>query len=292
MTASDHTSCNIVFHGLDAVRLALADGSTAVISLFGAQVLSWIPVGSGERLYLSPRAELASGKAIRGGIPVIFPQFSERGPLPRHGFARTATWALEEVQELPEAQYDGIARATFSLAANDATRAVWPCEFHARLTVTLSKGRLDVALEVENQDSKALSFTAALHTYLRVGEVEQISLTGLQGAQRLLPDSTQPDIETATELVVRGEVDNIYLDAPRPLLLTDGHHALGIAAQGFPDVVVWNPGKEKCAELADMPTDGFQHMLCVEAAAVGQAVQLAVGASWQGRQTLTTLDTV
>ena len=291
MIQSDKASGRHSYQGLDAIRLVLADGSTAVISTFGAHVLSWTPTGSGERLYLSPTADLTSGAAIRGGVPIIFPQFSDRGPFPRHGFARTATWTLEEIQEDPQAGYDGTARATFRLRADALTRAVWPHEFTARLVVTLTKGRLTIELQVQNTDTQAFDFTGALHTYLRVGEIETVSLTGLHGCQRLLPGSANPDTETRRELTLNGEIDNIYLAPPRPLLLTDGHHALAIEAEGFPDIVVWNPWRAKCAALKDMPNDDFRHMLCIEPAIVGEPVRLEPGQSWQGRQILTTLDT-
>lgn len=54
--------------------------------------MSWIHRGKG-RLFTSPRAVFRSGQAIRGGIPVIFPQFGACGPGLRHGFARLLEWA-------------------------------------------------------------------------------------------------------------------------------------------------------------------------------------------------------
>lgn len=286
MSASPKT----IFHGLDAVRLTLPDGSTTVISAYGAQVLSWIPAGGGERLYLSPQADFGGQAPIRGGVPVIFPQFAGRGPLPRHGFARTATWALEEVREEPEAEEGGFACAVYRLGADAASRALWPHDFRAELTVALTKDRLDVELEVENPGDAPLEFTCALHTYLRVGEVEAATLTGLRGSRRQAPAGGETQIETSPELVVEDEVDQVYLNVPRPLLLKDGRRALAIASEGFPDVVVWNPWEHQCAQLADMPANGFRHMLCVEAAAVGRPVTVAPGESWWGRQTLVTLD--
>lgn len=282
--------CHTTFHGLDAVRLTLPDGSTALISAFGAQVLSWVPAGGGERLYLSPKADFASGAPIRGGIPVIFPQFSDRGPLPRHGFARTARWTLDEVREQPDAEEGGFACAVYSLGATPETRALWPHDFRAELTVALTQDRLDIELEVENTGDNTLSFTAALHTYLRVKEVEQATLTGLRGSRRQSPGTRETTIETGPELMVEDEVDNVYLNIPRPLLLKDGRQALAIVGEGFPDVVVWNPWEQKCAAISDMPANGFRHMLCVEAAAVGNPVTLPPGEAWWGRQTLVTLD--
>ncbi|MBS1199048.1 MAG: D-hexose-6-phosphate mutarotase, partial [Proteobacteria bacterium] len=79
----------IDFKGVEAVRLQTSKGASAIVSLHGAQVLSWIPaMGGGERLYLSERAVFQAGQPIRGGIPVIFPQFANFGSGQRHGFAR------------------------------------------------------------------------------------------------------------------------------------------------------------------------------------------------------------
>ena len=50
--------------------------------------------------------------------------------------------------------------------------------------------------------------------------------------------------------------------------------------------VVWNPGAESCAQLKDMPPDGWRHMLCVEAAQVYAPIRIAPGDFWQGAQRL------
>ena len=53
--------------------------------------------------------------------------------------------------------------------------------------------------------------------------------------------------------------------------------------------VVWNPGAAKCASLSDMPADGWQRMLCVEAAQVYESIHIAPGDFWQGAQRLRVL---
>ena len=78
---------HIDFHGRPALRLRTKAGAAAVVSLHGAQVLSWTPPGGADRLYLSPQAVFDGRTAIRGGIPLCFPQFADLGSLPQHGFA-------------------------------------------------------------------------------------------------------------------------------------------------------------------------------------------------------------
>lgn len=275
----------IDFHGLPALRLQTATGAQAVVSLFGGQVLSWMPPGGGERLYLSPSAVLDGSAPIRGGVPVCFPQFADQGSLPKHGFARTAMWTVETERGSKE-----YALVTLGLADSDATRALWPHAFHSELSILIEDSRLELELEVENTGSAALEFTAALHSYLAVREVEESRLEGLHGYH--YSDKTDADRvkrDSGDVLLVEAETDRIYRDVKRPLLLREYDRSLGINADGFADVVVWNPWLERSAALPDLPADGFRHMLCVEAAAAHAPVRLAAGETWWGRQTLVAL---
>lgn len=274
------TIAPIDFHGLPALRLAIAEGSDAVVTAQGAQLVSWRVAGV-EQLYLSERAVFAAGQALRGGVPVIFPQFGADGALPRHGFARSRPWQPAERRAGAD-----FATATWQLADCDETRRLWPHAFRAELTVAVAPRRVDIELAVENSGEAALAFTAALHTYLRVAEVEHARLIGLQGGRYRDQARGEDCTDGLPALVVGEETDRIYFDAPAQLLLRDGARSLSIRAEHFPDVVVWNPWEHRCARLADMPPGGFRRMLCVEAAAVGTPVGVAPGETWWGRQSL------
>jgi glucose-6-phosphate 1-epimerase len=275
----------INFNGLPAIRLSTTDGALAVITLYGAQLVSWIPVDGRERLYLSELSRFGQGQAIRGGIPVIFPQFSTTGPLPRHGFARTMDWTLISARH--EQAY---ASATLRLSDSDATRAIWPHAFVAELTVMIEHNRLDIELEVENTGAEAFAFTAALHSYFSVAKANMCSLQGLDGVCYLdKTDGGALKREDGEALIFDRELDRVYLDASQPLLLWEPARHLSIEAEGFPDVVVWNPWLEKCALMDDMPPAGYRQMICVEAAAVGRPVELPAGERWFGRQTAISL---
>lgn len=286
------TSDPVDFHGLPAVRLSLSSGASAIVSQQGAQVLSWYPATGDERLYLSEKSDYAAGRAIRGGIPVIFPQFSDQGPLPRHGFARTRSWQLVQNRAGAGGAEGGgeYACAVLRLASDADSRAIWPHDFAAELTVMLSTSRLDVELEVANTGTETMEFTAALHTYLRVREVEMTAVEGLSGKR--YQDQTRGGVlcdERADAVIVSDETDRIYFDVANPLVVRSRGRALAMEADGLPDVVIWNPWEKKCAALADMPKDGFRHMLCVEGAAIRKPVIVAPGEVWCGRQTLVAL---
>jgi glucose-6-phosphate 1-epimerase len=269
------------FAGQPAVALRAPDGASAVVLLHGAQVVSWQPAGGGERLFLSERSRFGEGASVRGGMPVIFPQFNERGPLPRHGFARTRRWQLAR----SEAGADD-ALAVLQLTDDAATGALWPHRFALELTVCVRGDRLDVELAVSNVGEDVFDFTAALHTYLRAAEVETASVGGLRGCR--YEDFTNGTLHVDEDEAVRvsSEIDRIYYGVGGPLALVEARRQLRIEAANFPEVVVWNPWQEKAAAMADLQATDFRRFLCVEAALIGKPVRLADGEQWWGRQTL------
>ncbi|MGC1517919.1 MAG: D-hexose-6-phosphate mutarotase [Azonexus sp.] len=272
----------IEFKGIEALRLNGPRGSSAVVARLGGQVLSWLTPDGREHLFLSERAVFDGSAPIRGGIPICFPQFGGLGDLPKHGFARTREWSVAA-----QRCGDDYALATLELVDDENTRALWPHAFRAEISVMLEVDRIDVEFCVENTGPAPFEFTGALHSYLRVTQVEDAALEGLHGHDYL--DAARDNRvvrETGTEIIVEGEVDRVYFDVRRPQLLNAGNLSLGIQSQGFPDVVVWNPWVDLCAGLKDMPPDGWRHMLCVEAAAVRKPVIVPAGEEWYGRQTL------
>ncbi|MFM8574977.1 MAG: D-hexose-6-phosphate mutarotase [Limnohabitans sp.] len=278
---SDLATCRaVVFAGLPATELQLSCGDRLVVAQHGAHVLSWMAAGR-ERLYLSPKSIMDGQAAIRGGIPVCFPQFNMRGELPKHGFARHLPWTVSPARLGAEAVH-----LVMSLNDSAATRQWWPQAFEARLMVELRPGALQVELAVRNTDTKPLDFTGALHTYLAVSDVAQARLLGLGG--RAEWDAVTDRHGTASpELRFVGEFDRVYCAAPQGYELQDGPHALSIEQDmDWAHTVVWNPGAARCAALSDMPADGWQYMLCVEAAQVYEPIRIEPGDFWQGAQRL------
>jgi len=270
-----------LFHGQPCRCLRLPNGDSLRVVLHGAQVVSWV-AGGRERLYLSPRSSFDGTAAIRGGVPICFPQFNQRGPLPKHGFARNLSWRVDVLPDLSEQA----AELTLHLSSSESTRMLWPQSFEVTLTLRLRPASLQMILAVSNTGETPMSFTGALHTYLAVNDILAVQLDGLRG---------QPEWDALTDqhrrasgpLSFHGEFDRVYGAAAQALILYDDRYRLAIEqSRSFADTVVWNPGAEKCASLPDMPADGYAHMLCVEAAQVMQPVTLEAGAQWQGWQRL------
>ncbi len=273
--------------GQPAMRLSLPDGSAAIVMLHGAHVVSWKASSGNDQLYLSPTAKSGPGQAIRGGIPVIFPQFEQRGPdrsLPRHGLVRTRPWTVEATNIGRDH-----AQATFTITDDDSTRELWPHAFALELTVSLAARRLDLELHVQHTgeaNTRAWDFSAALHTYLATSDISQLRLQGLEGCRFIDAVHDMERVEDSPEKRFSGEIDRIYIDTPHSLLLRDGARRLQIASDGFQDTVIWNPGADKCAALSDMPDEDWRRMLCVEAAQVLSPPSLAPGQAWTARQSL------
>lgn len=269
------------YQGMDAVELLAPDGARALVLLHGGQVLSWQPTGAAEQLYCSPTALFAPGMAVRGGIPVCFPQFGKRGALPAHGFARTKPWQL-----LMAEQGQDDALCALRLEDDEETRKLWPHAFALEISVRIAGRRIDIELACENTGSEAFEFTTALHSYLRVEDVTDVRLHGLQALNYLDAVKGTNQVDFQESLRVNAEVDRVYGSANRTLLLREPKRALRIEQEEFSDVVVWNPWGDRCAALSDMPDDDYHQMLCVEAARVNTPVRLEPGEDWVGRQIL------
>jgi glucose-6-phosphate 1-epimerase len=263
---------------LPKLRLSHASGATAEVYVHGAHVTSWVPADGREALFLSRAATFAPDKAIRGGVPVIFPQFAGMGPLPKHGFARTQPWERVVDADRPDA-------VRLRLRDSAETRRIWPHAFVAELSVEVGDDWLSVALSVHNTGDAAFEFTAALHTYLRVGDVRRATVEGLHGLRYRVTGQRERVDEDAA-LSVSGEVDRVYLDTPPELHVHDAENGREflLRSEGFADTVVWNPWAAATAALPDMEDDEYLEMLCVEAAQVGSAVRLDAGARWAGAQ--------
>lgn len=231
-----------------------------------------------ELLYVSPTSAHASGKPVRGGVPIIFPQFLDLGPLSRHGFARTSTWTV----------LDRSATALrCQLTERDVT-TIWPHRFRAEFTATLTSDSLTLAMDVENTGDEPWTFTFALHTYFRVGDIADVRLEGLSGTRREDMVTTTSSTEQRASVDIVEKVDARYRGIRGPVVLDDGTQRLEFTQSGFADLVVWSPGANDAAQLVDLPDDGYRSFLCVEPALLSPT-EIPVGGRWRGVHTVRVL---
>jgi len=135
-------------HGLVKAVISL-DGMEGELYLQGAHLTEWQPRGGRPVLFTSPNSGFAPGRAIRGGIPIIFPWFGpsrHASAAPQHGFARTAPWHLDGVETAGRESLT----LTFSLSDSDVGSPFWPEPFRATYTVVVAQ-TLSLRLAVQNR---------------------------------------------------------------------------------------------------------------------------------------------
>ena len=251
------------------------------IYLHGAHLTRFQPKNKPDLLFMSGTSKFAPGKAIRGGVPVIFPWFGPHPTdtnLPQHGVARTMEWSLTDVAQ----NSDGTVTVTLDMISSPETRVIWPHEFALRYAVTIGP-ELELALTVTNTANAPFSFEEALHTYLAVQDVRQTVITGLSGAEYFdKVDGGKRKTEAAKSLMLTGETDRVYLDTFGPYSVRDASTKTTITVEkkNSACTVVWNPWEAKAETMSDLAGEQWPRMLCVESVNVGEfAVPLAPGES-------------
>ncbi len=265
--------------------------ATATLYLQGAHLTHWQPTGQQPVLFLSRRSEFAHGKAIRGGVPVIAPWFgpdtqnrADGKPGPSHGFARTEPWTLAFAALVGEELH-----LTLTLGPTDMSRSFGYPDLRLAYQVKIGN-TLTLQLTLANAGAQAVAIEEALHTYLAVGDVRQVKLSGLAGARYLdKMDGMQEKLETADALVFTGATDRVYLNTEATCVVEDPvlDRRLIVAKGGSRSTVVWNPWTELTRGLKDMEPEGWLGMLCVETANAGpDAFTLGPGETHAMRTTL------
>jgi len=245
--------------------------STAEIYLQGAHLTHWQPNGQEPVLFLSERSAFQPGKAIRGGVPLIFPWFAARTATPfcdrtdgpSHGFARTSEWLLVEAGRSKD-DFEMV----FRLTNNDASREVGFESFSATYKICVGS-ELELELIVENQSAQTFQFEEAFHTYLAVGDARKISVSGLQNLEYIdRADSLKLKRHEETEFHLSGETDRLFVDAGGKIEIEDPvlKRVISVDKLNSQSSVIWNPWDQLTAKMSDMAPDGWSRMVCVESA--------------------------
>jgi glucose-6-phosphate 1-epimerase len=267
-------------HGLIGAAVA-TPACTAEIYLQGAHLAAWQPAGQKPVLFLSQRSLFQPGKPIRGGIPIIFPWFGARTATaespgadgPSHGFARTAEWQLAFAALVGDDLH-----LTLTLGPSDVSRALGFDYFQVAYQIVLG-AELRLQLTVANLAETPLYFEEALHTYLSVGDTQQISIIGLSDTEYIdKTDGFKRKRQKESPLALIAETDRLYLDNQNPVTLDDPvlRRRITVDKSNSKTTVVWNPWSKLAAKLPDMTPSGWLAMTCIETAnAADNAIMLA-----------------
>jgi glucose-6-phosphate 1-epimerase len=249
--------------------------------LQGAHVTHWAPRGQRPALFVSSKSHFAPGTAIRGGVPVIFPWFGPRSDGkagPAHGFARTLGWTVEDTRLLDRDRVE----ITLSLAPNDTTRDFGYADFHLWLRVIFG-AELEMELETRNEAQAPLTYEEALHTYFAIGDIHQVTVSGLEGTTYIdKTDGFRRKQQGNQPIRIAKETDQLHLSTSATCVIHDPawNRRMVVEKGGSNSTVVWNPWIEKTRSLGDMVPDDWEQMICVETVnAADNAVHLTAGSS-------------
>ncbi|KUI54725.1 Glucose-6-phosphate 1-epimerase [Cytospora mali] len=286
------------------VKASLPTGETVEVLLHGATVLSWKDANGQEKLWLSENAVLNGSKAVRGGIPLVFPVFgtapdhAATSKLPQHGFARTSRWEFlgKSTSESANnsASADLSVKLDFGLSSSkldEGIKALWPYEFHLIYSVTLERSSLSTAVVITNKDEKAWDFEVLMHTYLRVKDITQVAVEGLDASEYIDKVDAATTKTQSSTVTITGETDRVYTPAKGPgepvKVIEGGKPVYSVVRDSLNDLVVWNPWVEKAKGMGDFePKDGYKNMICVEAGSVKGWQTLEPGDAFEGAQTI------
>lgn len=240
--------------------------SVAEIYLHGAHLTKFQKNGEPPLLWMSDKSNFAVDKPIRGGVPICFPWFGPRENRPAHGFARLTAWHLAKTARFA----DGRIGAHFHLPKDVAGRNGFPG--NVELVVILNE-TLTMELTVANPTTEPVSFENCLHTYFTIGDINKISITGLNGANYL--DKVDGGLEKrgmSEAIHIASEVDRVFPNSTGAVEIHDSNlrRVIRVEKSGSFSTVVWNPWIAKSRAMPDFGDEEFKQMICVESGNVGQ----------------------
>jgi len=252
----------------ELVKLAItSESSTAEVYLHGAHVTGFQKKGEAPLLFMSQCSRYEPRQPIRGGIPVIFPWFGPREGEQTHGFARTSEWCLHEATTVPE----GGVSLRFGLPIQP--EAGFCPRFLANYVVTVTD-RLTLELILTNvSPGQDCEMETCLHSYFQVGDIEAVSILGLEGTDYLdQMENFAPKIQPREPIRIAAEVDRIYLDTTSTVEIVDERmrRRIRVEKSGSLSTVVWNPWIAKAQRMPDFGNDEYHQMVCVESGNVAR----------------------
>lgn len=243
----------------------LSDWSTAEIYLHGAHVTHFQKTGEPPLLFMSDKSRYQNDSPIRGGIPIILPWFGNREGHPAHGFARVQNWELTKA-----AENQGVVTLHFTMPPPAAAEEFPPFEVEYIVTVAQT---LTCDLLITNKSPEPFTFEDCLHTYFQIGDINQVTVTGLKGADYL--DQMENFVrkkETNEHIKIINETDRIYLNTESAVEIHDPslNRRIKIEKMGSKSTVLWNPWIEKSKRMPDFGDEEFHKMVCVESCNVSE----------------------
>ncbi|KAJ4913194.1 Galactose mutarotase-like superfamily protein [Raphanus sativus] len=270
-------------NGLDKLIVRDRRGRSFEVYLYGGQVTSWKNEKGEELLFMSTKAIFQPPTPIRGGIPVLFPQYANTGPLPSHGFVRQRFWEIDANPPPLHSHSSSGAHVDLILKSSEADLKIWPHKFIYRLRVALGHGGdLILTPRIRNSDVEPFNFTFGFHPYFSVSDISQIQVEGLQNLDYLDQQKNRTRFTDHDKVITfNSQFDRIYLSTPNDIRIVDKkkQKTIVVHKEGQVDAVVWNPWEKK---VEDLGTEDYRRFVTVESAAVEKPIIVNPGQEWKG----------
>ena len=248
----------------------------------GAQVLHAALASGLEILYLSPLVSLYPDNPIRGGIPLMFPQFGDSGPLRKHGFVRDLQWTLVDDNE------DALGKVISYVLDIKATDSPdWPFDASLQMDAQIGLDFFTIALSIVNKGDQAFTFTGGFHPYFAISSRKDIQVNGMEA----LPFRDSFPGNDAYVLNADGLVERQYMGNAE-IQFYNGSNWLKITSSGFDSWMVWNPGRDGATKISDLPDEDWDKFMCIEPIVLSKPIFLEPGKTFNAQLTVSAIDPV
>ncbi len=258
----------------------------------GAQISRWDSKRFGPLLFSPKNAEYGVGNSPHGGIPICFPWFGQP-PHQRetdsgevawlgansgdylHGWARLAKW--KKIHDKAEEKSWSVA---YRLTERDVTKLVGRvAPFQATFYANFTSTALELSLRVKNTGGRPFRFESLLHTYLRVNNVKNVEVLGLDGVHYTDKNEGFKSFTQKGPITFEDPVDRVYPTRLNPSVKDpSSDRIIKVITHGSATTVVWNPGKEGAQALSDLSKGEWKRFVCVESGnAWDEAITLMPG---------------
>jgi glucose-6-phosphate 1-epimerase len=241
------------------------------INLLGAQLHSAEILEGVEIFYSSPL--IKKNNIIRGGVPIIFPQFGNVGRLKKHGFARDLNWVKLYSKIINEEEI-----VKYSLITSKYKSLNWDFEAKLSLTFKLIKNvSLSINLNIQNIGNEIFSFTGGLHPYFFIKNRKNLKIYGLEDSEYI---DTDPSINSF-HLNGDSGIERLFLTNSDIEVYT-GYKTLMLTIEGFENWMVWNPGISGAKYIEDLPDNDWDKFVCIEPLVNNKSIMLCPNEIFNG----------
>ncbi len=237
----------------------------------GAQILQ-IKLGINDLLYFSSLNQIESRSPLRGGIPVIFPQFANCGNIKKHGFVRDYNWKLVNENKIQDKHF-----VEYEYQINEIDFPEWKHSAKLNLKAFVIDNIFKISIHILNNGKSSFEFTGGIHPYFKIQSRSSIKLKGLEFCNF---EDSFPEIQF--NLLGENLIERLYFEN-NDIYFYNGFSNLLIKSTGFQNWMIWNPGKQGAKKIHDLPDDDWDKFLCIEPIVKNKPVLLNPNDKFKGK---------